>query len=254
MIDHNAMDYIEIAKRLNLDKEKDRAAAELLDSLIQKHDPGDDIRRISALIKGKNVVVFGAGPSLKKDIQEIKRHQLNKERSFVFIAADGAAKALLEEGIMPHIQVTDLDGYIDTIRFLNKKGCLTIVHGHGDNRASIKDVVPKLEKIIGTTQTDEFGALHNFGGFTDGDRAVYLAEKFSPKLIILAGMDYGKNIGLYSGRYDLKTKLIKLDIGKRLLEELARGSDTVILNMTSGGEDLLNIPRITAEHLLIITT
>ena len=78
----------------------------------------------------------------------------------------------------------------------------------------------KFQNKIGTTQTDKFGKLENFGGFTDGDRCVFLAETFKPKKIILFGMDFGNKIGKYSKKkvIDKKTKLKKLEYG--LLENL----------------------------------
>jgi len=241
--------YEEIAEELSLDKEKDRKAAKVLDSLIAERDISRDIKKLGGLIKNKKVYVFGAGPSLKKDIGEIKKHGLDKGRDSICIAADGAGKALLEEGIVPHIHVTDLDGFPETILEINRKGGLTVVHAHGDNIDLIKDIVPRLGNIVGTTQTRPFGKLRNFGGFTDGDRCVFLADHFRPEYIVLAGMDFGRVVGEYAGRYDKKSKVKKLAIGKMLIEELAKESHTPILNMTFGGEDIRNVPRISAERL-----
>ena len=51
------------------------------------------------------------------------------------------------------------------------------------------------------------GKVHNFGGFTDGDRCVFLANHFKAKKIILLGMDFGTRIGKYS-----KTRVISRTI------------------------------------------
>jgi hypothetical protein len=68
--------------------------------------------------------------------------------------------------------------------------------------------------------------VYNFGGFTDGDRSVFLAEEFGAKEIILIGMDFGIHIGKYSKKVveniDLKKR--KMKAGKRLLEMLAKQS------------------------------
>ena len=50
----------------------------------------------------------------------------------------------------------------------------------------------------------------------------------NPEKIILFGMDFGKKIGRYSKKkvVDRKTKLKKLEYGKKLLEWLARKSDS----------------------------
>ena len=70
--------------------------------------------------------------------------------------------------------------------------------------------------------------MENFGGFTDGDRCVFLAEYFKAKKIVLIGMDFGDKIVKYSKKkvIDRKTKLKKLECGKKLLEWLARKSDS----------------------------
>jgi len=64
---------------------------------------------------------------------------------------------------------------------------------------------------LGTTQIDptSFKKLYNFGGFTDGDRTVFLADHFNAKKIFLAGFDFDGNIGKYSFA-DKKNKEIKL--------------------------------------------
>ena len=89
-------------------------------------------------------------------------------------------------------------------------------------------MVSIFQNKIGTTQTRKFGKLENFGGFTDGDRCVFLAESFNPEKIILFGMDFGKKIGKYSKKkvLDRKTKLKKLEYGKKLLEWLAKKSNS----------------------------
>jgi len=76
---------------------------------------------------------------------------------------------------------------------------------------------------IGTTEGKPFGNIHNFGGFTDGDRCVFLAKYFGAKCIVLFGMDFGTKIGKYSKEKisNRTTKIRKLRYGKKLLEWLA---------------------------------
>ncbi len=238
--------YRKISEILNLDTEKDLKAAEILDELIDEVD----IEPLANAISGKNVLVFGAGPSLKNDIWNVKSGGLQKE--FTIISADGATKALFEGNILPHIVVTDLDGDMDPIIKANKKGAIVVVHAHADNIELLRQHVPGFKNPVGTTQTEETGKIQNFGGFTDGDRCVFLAENFGAEIIVLAGMDFGREIGAYSGMQKIQnpeTKLKKLEIGKILLEELAAESSTVILNITENGENLGNIPRISVKNL-----
>lgn len=243
--------YQEIAKELGLDMNADLEAAKILNELIISHNIHTNISNLERIINNKKVLVFGAGPSLREDIQEIKNQNLYKDKDYVFIVADGAGKALLGDDILPDIHVTDLDSDPDVILEINRKGSLTVVHAHGDNTQLLREIVPELENFIGTTQTKPFGNLHNFGGFTDGDRCVFLAENFNAEFIVLAGMDFGREIGEYSGKYKKEFKLRKLKIGKKMLEELAKESRVVMLNMTARGEDIENIPRVSVQQLRV---
>ena len=65
-----------------------------------------------------------------------------------------------------------------------------VVHAHGDNLDALNRYVPKLEKIIGTVQCRPPSGLYNFGGFTDGDRCVFLAQELCATSIKLVGFDF----------------------------------------------------------------
>jgi uncharacterized Rossmann fold enzyme len=118
-----------------------------------------------------------------------------------------------------------------------------VVHAHGDNITQVRRILPKLsERVIGTTQVEPFGKLYNFGGFTDGDRAAFIAHELGASKIWLAGMDLGTKIGKRSGDKDVKQKLIKLAICGELLAWLAGELNANIVNLT-GGEPIPNIPE-----------
>lgn len=156
----------------------------------------------------RDFIVFGAGPSLKPNIKYLKEEfNLNE---YILIAADGATSGLLEEDIVPDIIVTDLDGKIDDLLIANESNSIFVVHGHGNNLEAIIQFVPSLKKILGTTQSQPIGNLYNFGGFTDGDRAVFLAIALNAEKIILAGMDFGKLVTKYS-RPDMDVEIAIAD-------------------------------------------
>lgn len=169
-------------------------------------------------VKDKSIV-FGAGPSIKKHITYIKDNfSLN---NYNLIAADGTTEALMEEGIIPDIIVTDLDGKIDKIKQANKKGSILYVHAHGDNLDKIKMYVDELENIIPTTQAKKHGYLKNYGGFTDGDRALHIAVYgLKSTEVIMAGMDFGNVVTRYS-RPNIKGDTGFADDFKRLKLEYA---------------------------------
>jgi uncharacterized Rossmann fold enzyme len=195
------------------------------------------------------VLVFGCGPSLSKDIEKVKSARIFS--SYAIIAADGATRALMKQGIKPHIITTDLDGDMTYINSASSMGSVVVIHAHADNLNRIRVNFKHIPgKVYGTTQRKATSKVLNLGGFTDGDRAVYLAEHFKPKMIVLAGMDFGKEIGEYSGRcYNLDKKLKKLEIGRKLIEELAAKTSTPIFNLTEGGVDIAHAPRAGVEYL-----
>ncbi len=211
--------YQNIRAEFGYSTEKDQEAARTLSAMIAKK--ALDLKVLQKKMKGKIVFVVGAGPSLEDSIQLLK-----KNKSAVKIAADGAAQALLKNKIKPDIVVTDLDGDAKALQTAEKGGAIMVVHAHGDNTAMLKKMVPRFRKLVGTTQVMPVENVHNFGGFTDGDRCVFLAEEFGAKKIVLVGMDFGIEIGKYSKKKvkNAELKRRKMEAGRRLLEVLAKQS------------------------------
>ena len=217
--------YREILKDFGYSRKKDIQSCKLLDSLLPKKTR---IAEIKDLIEKKPVFVVGAGPSLPSSISILKKH-----KKITKIVADGATKAIIENGLKPDIVVTDLDGDIKSLKKAGRTNTIMVVHAHGDNSEKIH-FVKNFKNCIGTTQTKPLGKIHNFGGFTDGDRCVFLANHFKAKKIILLGMDFGTRIGKYSKTRVLNrtTKIKKLRHGKKLLEWLAQKSESDLYSTT----------------------
>ncbi|MCZ7372574.1 MAG: DUF115 domain-containing protein, partial [Candidatus Methanoperedens sp.] len=133
-------------------------------------------------IKGKDVLVCGNASTLSSDLDKFDMDE------YVIIAADGATSTLLGKGIIPDIIVTDLDGNIPDEIEANKNGALMVVHAHGDNMDKLS-VVDRLKDVIGTSQAVPLENIYDFGGFSDGDRCVFLAHSLGAKSITLAGFD-----------------------------------------------------------------
>jgi len=228
--------YEKIVTRLGLNKKADEATAKTLNNLL----PKSDIRKLTSLIKGKECIALGAGPSLDDDLEKLERAGFLDK---TLIAADGATSAVLDYRT-PEVIVTDFDGNVADQLNAWQLGSWVVVHAHGDNIAQIRKIVPKLkERIIGTTQVEPFGRLYNFGGFTDGDRAAFMAHELGASKICLAGMDLGSKIGKHSGDKDVKRKLIKLKICGELLAWLTGELGANITNLTSKGEEIPNVRR-----------
>ena len=217
--------YREILKDFGYSRKEDSQSSKLLDSLLPKKM---QIRKIKELIENKTVFVIGAGPSLSSCISILKKH-----KKITKIVADGATKAIIENGLKPDIVVTDLDGDIKSLQQAGRTNTVMVIHAHGDNSNKLH-LVKSFKNCIGTTQTKPAGKIHNFGGFTDGDRCVFLANHFKAKEIILLGMDFGTKIGRYSKTtiVNRNTKIAKLRRGKKLLEWLAQESESDLYSTT----------------------
>ena len=217
--------YREILKDFGYSRKKDNQSCKLLNSLLPKKMR---ITKIRDLIENKPVFVIGAGPSLPFCLSVLKKH-----KKITKIVADGATKAIIENGLKPDIIVTDLDGDIISLKKTGRTNTIMVVHAHGDNSEKIH-FVKNFKNCIGTTQTKPMGRVRNFGGFTDGDRCVFLASSFKAKKIILLGMDFGTRIGKYSKITvaNRNIKIAKLRRGKKLLEWLAPKSASELYSTT----------------------
>jgi len=211
--------YSLILEEFKYSRKKDLDAAKVLNSILKKQFP---IKKLEKKIKNQTVFVVGAGSSLVSCM-----HVLKKYKSITKIVADGATKALIENRIKPDIVITDLDGDQRFLKKASKGNAIMVVHSHGDNIEKLP-LASEFKSCIGTTEGRPFRKIHNFGGFTDGDRCVFLAKYFGAKKIILFGMDFGTKIGRYSKEkiYDKHAKIKKLRRGKKLLEWLASKDDS----------------------------
>ncbi|RLG83828.1 MAG: 6-hydroxymethyl-7,8-dihydropterin pyrophosphokinase [Thermoprotei archaeon] len=233
--------YEEISRKLGFNRFMDYEATRLLSKFLSNiYQPIDLVKKT---ISGSNVFVFGAGPSLVNHIILFKNLIGNTNIKPIIISADGATRALLDYGITPDIVVSDFDGGLDVLVEAGEEGSILVLHGHGDNIDLIYEAMPKLlrvtKMIIGTTQVYPTYGLYNFGGFTDGDRAVYLATRFNAFSIVLAGMDFGDKIGRYSKPWMKKDmpidhrKKLKLEFGKKLISLIACNSMSRIYSLAN---------------------
>ncbi len=245
--------YLWITSALGLSVPMDYEAAQKLDVMIKDRASKADV--IEKILRGNLVIVVGAGPSLEKSIEVISEKSLG-----IIVAADGACSKLLEVGIVPHIVITDLDGNIDDIYECWCKGSFVVVHAHGDNISALETHTQKFTgKIIGTTQTKPIGCLYNFGGFTDGDRAVFMSLELGCKAVLMIGMDLSSKVGRYSkpwlkgDEYAWPFKRAKFNIAKRLLSWASLLYSKPIVRVTTAGYDygkpMDNIPDVNVKDV-----
>lgn len=162
-----------------------RTLSKLLETKARKKIPDVlDIEVLKKVINGKDVLVCGKAPCLKDEIKNIDF------KKYVVISADGATSILINNGIAPNVIVTDLDGNMDDEARANDLGAIMVVHAHGDNMDELGKEVPRLKRVIGTTQSTPLSNVYNFGGFSDGDRSVFLAKEMGALSITLIGFDF----------------------------------------------------------------
>ena len=144
----------------------------------------------------------------------------------VVIAADGSIGGVVEFAEVACV-VTDFDGnpHLDKAA---ESGAVFVAHAHGDNISQWQECLDKWRilqnppALILSHQVDEaIDGMYNYGGFTDGDRAVCLAIGLGvpAEKISLIGFSTTK-IGQWSGQTNPEKKLQKLAWMLRVLQIL----------------------------------
>jgi uncharacterized Rossmann fold enzyme len=127
---------------------------------------------------------------------------------------------LLDECMVPDLVVTDLDGDVATDLEANERGSVLVVHAHGDNIPALRRFVPSVKgRMVLTTQSTPFGPVRDFGGFTDGDRAVALAAHFGVRNVQLIGFDLRHPRPKAGSSLEIKAK--KLRWAECLIDQIA---------------------------------
>ncbi len=203
--------YDRILTSLGLERDRDYHSCRLLDLFLSTRiDVVFEARRLlSDLIGGRRVVVIGDSPGL----------ECPRFGDAVLIAADASYERCLEEGVVPDVVATDLDGVSEGS--LRTGNSLFVVHAHGDNVELLVRLLPTIRgPFIGTAQYKCSSRVELPGGFTDGDRAVFLAFRYGAERVYLHGFDFSSVSRLVkpSGiRVNASAKLAKLAWARLLL-------------------------------------
>ncbi len=191
--------YERILRDFGYSKEMDIKSAQLLGDLRGS----DDLSAIKN-IEGSSVEILG--PRAEKPIE-----------GCMLIAGASLSRIvdIVDIGDNTFL-ITDLDGNTTLQREKNMEGMTTFIHAHGDNIHLIKEWCTKFTgEVISTCQCRPFDDVYNFGGFTDGDRCVFLADHFGAEKIILNGWDLERPI---SKDGDGKAKEKKLRWASKLIQ------------------------------------
>jgi len=241
--------YAAILADFGFDRAADEAARDLLADLVERApvsstgtlEPTDATASDASAptlaphdldFTGETVAVVGAAPSLDPAAPAIGAADS-------VVAASDAATVLREAGVGVDCMVTDVDEKGDIARTLTAEGVPVAVHAHGDNRPALRERVPRLalEAVLPTTQAAPAPPVYNTGGFTDGDRAAFLADHCGAAALVFAGWDFDDP--------DVEpVKRRKLDWAERLLRwlELRRGERFAVLDGRREAVDLSAFP------------
>jgi uncharacterized Rossmann fold enzyme len=188
--------YEAILADFGFDRARDETAR---DWLAERVEPWD----LDALQLGGTVAIAGAAPSLE-DQAEVATD------ADAVVAASDAGPRLAAEGIRADLVVTDLDGAPEGTLELAEDGVPVAIHAHGDNRTALSEWVPRFpsDAVIGTTQAEPVGPLHNHGGFTDGDRAAFLADAIGAGRLTFLGWDFEAATGVKARKLEWAAALL----------------------------------------------
>ncbi|MFC6963532.1 6-hydroxymethylpterin diphosphokinase MptE-like protein [Halocatena marina] len=170
--------YTAILDDFGFDRAGDERARDLLGDLTTEFD-------LSRLVfTGGTVAVVGGGPLPSEELARV--HRADR-----VVAVAHAAEICRREDIPIDLVVTDLDTDPERAVVLTQ-GTPVAVAAHGDNIPALEAFVPKMTQrnVLGTTQANPIGHLLNVGGFTDGDRAAFIADHCGAKSLIFPGWDF----------------------------------------------------------------
>ncbi len=241
-------DYAWITRFLGIDESGDRSALKLL---LESFDPRPClVPELRRRFSGRVAIVIGASESVLVDLDRlIDLRHLWEGKAFL-VAADTATPLLLSRGLVPDLVVTDLDGPVEALVKASRSGSNLFVHGHGDNVRTLREALPLLEeRAEPTTQVPmPQGHVHNFGGFTDGDRSAYVSVALGARAVLLLGMCLRcgvsplSAVGKTAEGIWVERKRRKLVVAERMLRRLAEWRRDLLLvdagSMPSGVEGL----------------
>ncbi|MEM1623092.1 MAG: 6-hydroxymethylpterin diphosphokinase MptE-like protein [Sulfolobales archaeon] len=203
--------YDRILTTLGFDRNRDYHSCRVLDLLLSTRTDivAESRRHLVELLRGRSVVVIGDSAD----------SGCPKPQGSVLVAADAAFEKCQEVGVIPDVVTTDLDGVSESS--LKIRDTLFVVHAHGDNVEYLERLFPNMRGLLlGTAQYKCSHRVEVPGGFTDGDRAVFLAYYYGARKVFIYGFNFGsvsrwvKPSGI---RVNATIKLAKLSWSRILL-------------------------------------
>lgn len=187
---------------------------------------------------GRHALVVVRGYDYKRDLQ-ILRGYISEVKP-VIVAVDGAADALIEEGVKPDIIIGDMDS-VSTAALTS--GAEVIVHAYPDGRA------PGHERVRGLGIDASVFA----SGGTSEDIALLLAYERGADLIVAVGSHANLVEFLDKGRGGMaSTFLVRLKVGPKLVD--AKGVNRLYRPTVRTRDLMLLIVAALATWLIVALT
>ena len=201
--------YNEILADMGYSRREDERSAQELARMLRKVGSISPIQ-LRKSIAGERIIVTGGA---------LKQEEVNRLPRFRIIATGASISLLLKNGRNPTVLVTDFDGDLKSQKIECRRGAIAVVHAHGNNIDLLGEIEGFRGKLIGTCQCRPILPLYNFGGFTDGDRAVALALAMGATKVLLAGFRFDEPIP------DTESKRKKLAWAKRIIDILSEKAE-----------------------------
>ncbi len=214
--------YKTILDIFNYDPLKDQKSCQILSSRLGR--PPE--LAILDKFRGRECVVIGNAPGMQEAVDSLPE-------GFTIVAGSAIKGYHSRRGI-PDILVTDLDHDRELTEICMNSGSIVFIHAHGDNIDLISSFPINPEKnVIGTCQCRPETNTFNFGGFTDGDRGVFVADYLNSPKISLVGFDFND---VREGSIEKRnTKKKKLKVAENLIDNLKSlrteryGTDNIVI-------------------------
>lgn len=208
--------YEAILADFGFDREADETAR---DELARSLGDSGGTSEILPEAAGRQVAIAGGARTLETELDTVRGADL-------VVGVSTATALLAEHEIAIDVHVTDLDKDAETVVSLTAGEIPVVLHAHGDNRDALAALVPRCDRsaIVPTTQAKPTERVRNPGGFTDGDRAAFLADALGAESLTFPGWEFDdRTVGPVKSR--------KLAWAERLLHwlEIRRGERFDIL-------------------------
>ena len=216
--------YQRIQSEFGFRMEGEQLAADRLLALLPAAAREDPLGRLAARLGGRDAVIVGLAP--RAGAPPIWKLPATTPGP-ALVAADGAAERCLEAGLVPDVLVTDLDGPVPAEVTANSRGSLAVLHAHGDNLDALERWVPEFDgDLAGSWAGPPEPGLIDVGGFTDGDRAAFLAAHVGARRVLLWGFEFDQTDEIEPLAHLRKVR--KLRWAAEALELLSRGPVPVL--------------------------